>query len=433
MTLSLYRIITSMSGPFLTNMLKKRLKDGKEDAHRWTEKTGIASKERPSGTLIWLHAASVGEAQSSLILMQYILDQAPDTYFLVTSGTISSAEMLETKLPKNCIHQYTPLDHPAWIKKFLDYWKPDMSLRIESEIWPNTLLELKKRAIPSVLVNARLSPESFKKWNYISGAAEKILSCFNLILCQTEADAQYFKQLGAHDTAVQVTGNIKYSAEPLPCEPSMLKSLQHRLVGRTIWIYASSHYDEESLAARLHVELKKDFPNLLTIIAPRHPERGNEIMERLASFNDLVVTRRGKDQTPPQKDTDIYLADTMGELGLFYRLAPVACIGRCFSADGGGGHNPLEPAQLGATVIYGPNVQNLQALYDDMRKAGAATQVYTEDEFYINLRELLLYLRFQEEMREASQSFALSKTGIIHTVMDLIAPYLPGGVKDHAA
>jgi 3-deoxy-D-manno-octulosonic-acid transferase len=432
MPLSVYRHLTGISAPFLTLLLKRRLKKGKEDAKRWTEKTGKASLPRPKGTLIWLHAASVGEVQSSLILIDKLLETSPDLHILVTSGTVTSAAMLAEKLPERTFHQYAPLDHPAWITQFLDYWRPDLAIRIESELWPNILLMLKERGIPSLLINARLSASSFNKWKKFKKSAAEMLGTFDLILCQTKKDADYYRDLGADASGLYVTGNLKYSAQPLPCDPTRLKSMKSRFEERPGWIYASTHYDEESLAAHVHERLKKDIPDLLTVIVPRHPERGDEIEASLSRFPSLKILRRGADKIPPRADTDIYLADTLGELGLFYRLAPIACIGRSFSADGGGGHNPLEPAQLGAAVLHGPHVQNLQALYDDMKEEDAAIALRSEDDLYRALKKLLTDPAALKEARTKAKDFAKAQTGIIDIVLDHLQPFLPNKMDDTA-
>ena len=341
--LQFYRWLTDRLEKPLQKLVQNRIKQGKEDASRVDERYGHPGKARPKGKLIWLHAASVGEAQSALILIDTLLGRLNDVHILVTSGTKTSASLMEKKLPDRAFHQYYPLDHPAWVQRFLEHWKPNLVFWMESELWPNMLLNIHCRNIPAILVNARLSNTSFRRWNFFKNGAADILQTFSLILTQTARDSVRFQELGAG--SVVVTDNLKYSARPLPCPEDAFKPLSAAIGARKTWLFASTHAGEEAMACRLHQILKNAYPDLLTIIAPRHPERGTDV-DDLCKAQGLKTILRGQDHALPDAETDIYIANTLGELGLFYRLVPIACIGRSFSDDGGGGHNPVEAAQL---------------------------------------------------------------------------------------
>ncbi|HPF78134.1 MAG TPA: 3-deoxy-D-manno-octulosonic acid transferase [Alphaproteobacteria bacterium] len=419
--LPLYQAITALSAPILALLLKYRLARGKEDGTRLNERKGKSSPSRPAGQLIWIHAASVGEAQSALILIEKISQQYEDISFLVTSGTVTSANLMAKRLPRNATHQFFPLDHPKWVSDFLDHWKPDLALWMESELWPNMLLALKNRNIPSVLVNARLSDRSYNRWKLFRCSIRKILSSFDLIMAQTQKDADRYLILGAK--SVIVTDNLKYSAAPLPCNETDLTELQKSIGRRKIWLYASTHAGEESLACRLHSNLQEQFPDLLTILVPRHPERRDDI-ERECKIIGLNTTLRGESKILPTEKTQIYVADTLGELGLFYRLSPIAVIGRSFSHDGGGGHNPIEAAQLHCAVLTGPNIQYQTELFDAMFQTGAAKQMDTEKQLEDTLSLLISNDKECQRMIEAADKFADDKNHIIDNVMEQLKPFI---------
>lgn len=420
---NLYKAFMQLGEPVLNAFLTRRLKRGKENADRLGERRGVTDLKRPDGPLGWVHAASVGEAQSALILINRLLERHKDLHILLTTGTISSAALMAKKLPERAFHQLYPLDHPAWAARFLDHWRPDFVLWMESELWPCMLSEVGKRKIPAALVNARLSPTSLGKWHFARPLARDLLAPFQSILCQTDIDAASFRQLGAEQNRVHVTDNIKYSAAPLPASEKELETLKTAIGDRPCWVYASTHKGEETLAARVHSALKSNLPGLLTIIVPRHPERRNEIAAALDDAG-LNVQFRGDDHAAPLASTDIYIADTFGELGLFYRAAPMACIGRSFSDDGGGGHNPIEAAQLDCAVLHGPNIQNLQEIFDQMDSAGAARK--TPDENALS-RELLTLLSRPEklsEFRTIARNFAGQKESVIDRVLAHLSPML---------
>lgn len=415
--LGIYKKLMTGAEPLLTRLLARRLEIGKEDASRLPERMGIPSRPRPDGALIWIHAASVGEAQSALILIDR-LKKETDAEVLLTTGTKTSADLMAKRLPAGCIHQYIPIDHPQWVNQFLNHWRPDLALWMESELWPNLLDGIQTRKIHAVLVNARLSQKSYRHWRLLGGTARGMLSAFSLILAQTDADAKRYRKLGAEN--ILVTDNVKYSAAPLPVDDSALAALQ---TSRPLWVYASTHAGEESLACRLHTKLKPKVPGLLTIIIPRHPDRRDEVAAEIEKHG-LAFTRRGTNRTPPREADDVYLVDTMGELGTFYKLAPIAMIGRSFSLDGGGGHNPIEAGQMGCAVLTGPHVKFQQDIFNDMYRAHACEQVHSEMDLHDTLLSLFHDTAERQKLSQAALRFAAAKAGVIDTVMTSLTPYL---------
>ncbi len=421
--LKFYRFLTDIGRPALVSLLTRRANKGKELPERLEERKGVPGRERPETALVWVHAASVGEAQSALILINELLKYNDKLHILVTTGTVTSAELMEKKLPERAFHQFYPLDNVEWVESFLNHWRPDLILWMESELWPNMLQAIKERNIPAALINAKLSDTSYRNWRFVKGAARTLLSSFSLILTQTEKDAGRFRALGAHNAIS--TDNLKYSARALPASDEALKSLTGSIGNRPTWLYASTHDGEEALACRIHQTLKNEFPELLTIIIPRHPERGEAVKNEIESYN-LSVVLRGDTKRLPEYETDIYVADTLGELGLFYRAAPIACIGRSFSNDGGGGHNPIEAAQLNCAILHGSNVQNLQQIYDEIEDAEAAIQVNSEQELAAMIADFLSDERKLQKYQESGLKFAREKEAVIERVWEALLPLLEG-------
>lgn len=350
--------LTTASSPLLPAYLRRRARRGKEIADRLPERFGAAAA-RPDGPLLWLHAASVGETLSILPLLEALGAMAPGLSFLVTTGTVTSAALLARRLPPalaaRVSHRFVPLDVPRWAARFLDGWRPDAAVFIESELWPNLVAAAAGRSIPLALVNGRMSAASARWWARAPGLAGRVLRAFRLVLAQTEADAERLRALGA---SAQCWGNLKFAAPPLPADATELNRMRGLLAGRPVWLAASTHPGEEALAIAAHRRLVERHPSLLTMIVPRHPERGAEIA---ALAGDLPVARRASGQDP-DAGTAILVADTLGELGLFYRLAAMAFVGGSLVPHGG--QNPLEPARLGCPVLVGPHIHNFVEVYD---------------------------------------------------------------------
>ena len=419
--LKLYKFLTDISHPALISLLNRRQNNGKELPERIKERKGIPSKKRPETSLVWVHAASVGEAQAVLVLINLLLRYNEKLHILVTTGTITSAELMKDKLPDRAFHQFYPLDYMNWVERFLEYWQPDFILWMESEIWPNMLQTINSHNIPTVLINAKLSNSSFKNWKFIKNTARTLLSSFSLILTQTQKDAERFKILGAKN--VRYTDNLKYSAKALPACDTDFKALLGSIGNRPIWLYASTHNGEEALACRVHQTLKNSIPDILTIIIPRHPERGKSIQSEINTYKLSSILRNETKQLPDY-ETDIYIANTLGELGLFYRATPIACIGRSFSNDGGGGHNPIEAAQLNCAILHGKHVQNLQEIYDEIGNANASIQVNTEQELVNTISDLLNDKNKLQKYQANALKFSQDKEAVIEKVWSSLLPLL---------
>ena len=363
----LYAVVTDLSGPVLRVWLGRRLDRGKEIAGRVSEREGRATVPRPSGKLIWFHGASVGECLSLLPLVNEI--SVRGCKVLVTSGTVTSAALLAERLPAGALHQFIPLDRRTWVRRFLDHWRPDLVLWAESELWPNMLGAIAQRGIPAVLVNGRLSDRAFDGWRNWPAFARETLAAFGFVLAQSEMDRTRFAALGAKDA--RVSGNIKFAAPPLPADAGLLAALRTTIGARPCWLAASIHPGEDGIVRAVHSELAQRHPGLLTLIVPRHPERGQEMAEIMTKAGLTVARRAAGEVIAP--GTQIYIADTMGELGLFYRAAPIAFLGKSLRV--GGGQNPAEPAALGCALVLGPDMSNFRDITAELLAADAAVQV----------------------------------------------------------
>ncbi len=416
--------------PALGLWLARRARRGKEDPARLPERRGIASLPRPAGRLLWIHGASVGEARSALPLLARILAAFPSAHALFTTGTLTSARMLADALPARATHQFAPLDVPAWAARFLDHWRPDAALWIESELWPNTLAALERRGVPAALVNARLSPGSFARWQGIGALLRPPLGAFGVVLAQSPADAGRLAALGAR--APSCAGNIKFDAPLLDADPAALAALEAALDGRPRWLAASTHPGEDEVVAEAHRAAARTLPGLATILVPRHAVRGEEVAARLRA-SGLAVARRGAGE-PLRPGTEVYLADTMGELGLFYRLAPLAFIGKSFAV--GGGQNPIEAAALGAAILSGPQVANFADVFGQLAEAGGARILATPAELGPAVAALLADGAARARMATGAEAVAASGRGALERVLAALAPVLAplgGGEPDARA
>ena len=361
------------ASPALRLLLRARARRGKEIGERLAERRGIDATARPPGPLVWLHAASVGESVSVLPVLASLAEQSPAVTVLLTTGTVTSARLLAMRLPElglagRVIHRFAPLDVPGWAARFLDHWRPGAAGFVESELWPNLIAACQARGIPLMLLNARLSPRSFARWRRWRGGARQVLSGFDRIEAQSEADAERLRALGARRVAVP--GNLKFAAPALPVDEAEMRRLRAVIGERPVWLAASTHPGEEALAFAAHRSLAPGHPGLLTIVAPRHPERGVAIA---AEAGALAATRRGAGEDPPA-GAGVWIADTIGELGLLYRLAGIAFIGRSLLPPGGG-QNPLEGARLGCAVAVGPHAGNFADVLSALEAQGAIGRV----------------------------------------------------------
>jgi 3-deoxy-D-manno-octulosonic-acid transferase len=417
--LALYRAATGLAAPGIRLLLRRRRAHGKEDPVRYAERFGEPGLPRPEGPLVWIHAASIGEAFSVLRLIERLRSERPTLNVLVTTGTVTSAVLMGQRLPPGAIHQFVPVDRIPWVRRFLDHWHPDLALWVESEYWPNLLTETAARGIPMMLVNARMSPGSFARWLRFKPVFEPLIRSFAVCLAQNEDEAARLRALGARN--VKVAGNLKHAASPLPYDQAQFAALNAALARRPRWVAASTHDGEEAAAGTAHRAMRPRHPGLLTIIVPRHPERA-EIIAAMLRSNGLNVARRSL-REPITPRTDIYLADTLGELGLFYRLAPVAFVGGSLVPRGG--QNVLEPARLGCAVLAGPHMENFQAITAELMAADGLRRIETADALGLAVGHLLANEAARRELSEAARTLAATKDDVLERVVAEIAAILP--------
>lgn len=414
--LNVYKAATVLGCPLIAVCLAIRKAKGKEDLTRFPERMGYAGKPRPDGRLIWIHGASVGETLSALPLINKLSELYPAVRIMVTSGTLTSADLMAKRLPENAFHQFVPVDTPAAVKRFVDYWKPDAALWIESEFWPNLLSEIAAHKIPLILINGRVSDRSFERWRKFPAFCRELQGLFTKSFGQTDEDARRLRVLGAKDAAC--VGNLKFAAGDLPYDADEFAKLEKQIANRPCWIAASTHEGEEEQLAFVQNALKTK--NALMILAPRHPKRGDEI-EKLLKPAGLSVARRsrGEDIAP---DTAVYLADTIGEMGLFYRLAQIAFVGGSLVAFGG--QNIIEPARLGKAVVCGKYMMNFKEIVAKAVAAGALTVVEDKKELAQTLDALFENEGILKSKRENARRFALNQADVLNRLTAALTPYL---------
>ena len=406
--LALYRGAWGLASAVAPLMLRARAGRGKEDPARIGERHGRASRARPSGTLVWVHGASVGESVAVLPLVSAILEKQ-DRHVLVTTGTVTSARLMGERLPPRAFHQYAPLDSPASVRRFLGHWRPDLALFVESEFWPNLVLETNTRGVPMALINARISERSYRGWSRAGALAKRLLSSFDECLAQDDATGVRLKALGAR--SVTVTGSLKADAAPLPVDETALEQFKTAAGARPLFLAASTHPGEETML--LDVALKLRAANGLTVIVPRHPVRGTEI-EAEAIAKGLTARRRSMGVLP-ESTTDAYIADTLGELGLFYRAAPFAFLGGSLIPHGG--QNPLEPARLGTAVITGPHTYTFDETFRVLLAAQGDGLVRTAEDLHAVVARLIDDPSLAHHLGERAQAAAAGMGGALkHTV-----------------
>jgi 3-deoxy-D-manno-octulosonic-acid transferase len=420
--LGLYLALSGHAGSFAQARLRLRQREGKEDPERAGERMGIAGLPRPEGRLVWFHAASVGEAASLLELLRRLGDGRPDLTCLVTTVTLTSARFLSGRLPESALHQYAPLDVLPWVERFLDHWRPDLAVWTESELWPATLFATHRRGIPMLLINARLSERSFRRWRMAPGLARGLLGRFDRILAQDDLAARHLTALGVAPDRLEVTGTLKEGSAPLPYDEAERRRIAQMLAGRPLWLAASTHEGEEEIAAEAHVTVRLGLPNLAMILVPRHPDRGDAVAAMLRG-RGLAVAQRSKGEAIGT-ETDVYLADTLGEMGLWYRMAPVCFVGGSLIAIGG--HNPFEPALLGSAILHGPFVRNFADAYARLGEAGGAIRVRNEGELARALARTLAPDR-AAEMAAAAWGAVSEGAEVTDAVLAAIAGFIDRG------
>lgn len=417
--LKLYRALTRLATPTAGLILSYRVRQGKEDPNRISERIGKTEIQRPPGSLIWIHAASVGETNAILPLIDELRNQLGDRggnlSFLLTTGTRTSAMMAAERLSPQDIHQFAPLDAPRFVTRFLNHWQPTLAILTESEIWPNTIVECHTRNIPMALVNARMSPRSFSRWSKHRSLSQPLFSRLRVVLAQNEKLARRFRKLGTRDS--RPVGNLKIDAPPLPIDPDQLSALKTAIGQRPVWIAASTHTGEDEVAIQAHTAIAQSLANTLTIIAPRHPERGDEV-EALVKTAGLKFARRSKGALP-SADTQVYIADTIGELGLFYSVASAAFIGGSITPRGG--QNPIEAIRYDTAILTGPNHSNFTDAYSVLLRHGGAIEVKTALELGLALTNLLGDEKELARMRKGATSALESLSGALDLTVDALS------------
>ncbi|MBU6463814.1 MAG: 3-deoxy-D-manno-octulosonic acid transferase [Bradyrhizobium sp.] len=416
MTLRLYQRLSAAAVPLTPAVINRRLKQGKEDPARVGERRGVSEDVRPSGPLVWIHGASVGEVLAAAALIERL--RMLNMRILLTSGTVTSATVVARRFPADIIHQYVPYDSPRYVARFLDHWRPSLALFIESDLWPNLILASAARRLPMVLINGRMSHRSFPRWRRFNGTISALLGRFDVCLAQSQVDAERFAALGSRN--VITTGNLKLDVPAPPADAAKLERLMSVTRGRPIIVAASTHPGEEDLLVATHRALARYFPSLLSVVVPRHPDRG-EAIARTVATTGLRVGLRSRGELPTAT-TDIYVADTMGELGLFYRLAPIVFMGGSLVPHGG--QNPIEAVKLGASIVHGPHVFNFTDVYEALDGAGGARRADTPEALVKQLGHLLADPPARETSVAASTRVVEQLGGALERTLVVLEPYL---------
>lgn len=415
--LELYRFATMIATPLAQPALNWRARRGKEDSARLGERMGQPSRPRLEGRLIWLHGASLGEGLSLLPLIDRLTQQGVE--MLVTTGTVTSARALAERLPVGAFHQFAPLDSPRFVASFLDHWRPDVAIFAESELWPNMIAALRQRRTPLVLANARISEASAARWGQWPKTARRIFGAIDLCLAQDAVNAGRFLTLGAPN--VRVAGNLKFDAPSPRVDAARLAAFVAAIGPRPVWAAVSTHPEEEAAILDAHMLLAQRLPALLTLIAPRHPERGGPLGER-AGARGLTFARRSAGGAPTQ-DTQVYIHDAIGDLGVVFRSASMVFMGKSLVAPGGG-QNPIEPAQCGCAVLHGPHVGNFSQVYALLDTVKGAAQV---DDAAALARAIQVLLTEPATLRRMGRAAATSVEklgGAARATVTALEPYL---------
>ena len=424
----LYRVVTAGLWPVLCGALLWRASRGKEERAHFPERRGYPHHPRPAGRLVWLHGASVGESLSLLAVIDRLATRHPDLSFLVTSGTVTSARVMRTRLPARACHQFIPLDSPGATRRFLRHWSPDLAIFAESELWPNLLMGLCAGGTPTFLINARLSVRSEQMWTRFAPRSAAALLCgLTEIHAQSAQDAERLARLaGESCPPLSIMTNLKYAAAPLPFDAAEHRRLQARFARRFLWLAASTHPGEEDLMASVHQRLcqRKESVVPLLLLAPRHPERGAEIASTLRT-RGLRVAQRSQGEEA-SAETDVYLLDTMGEMGLWYALCRVVVMGGGFLRRGG--QNPLEPLRAGCAVICGPQMQNFESITAQLRTAGCVDQIDSTDQTEALTRHLVNWRDDPEALATRAtkaRDFMATQRETITPLIDALSTGLP--------
>ena len=415
MFIQVYRVLMSILFPLLrVTYIQGRRKRGKEHPTRFNERLGIYTHPRPQGKLIWFHGASVGEAISMLPLIDRLLKEDAGLSVLVTTGTLTSAEIMEKRLPPRAFHQFIPFDVPSFAKRFMDYFKPDAVLWFESELWPSLLFEIHRRHIPLILVNGRISDRSFKLWKRFKFVARELLGCFSFCLGQSIQDKNRLTMLGAKKTAC--FGNIKYAGIPLPVREDMLNGLRQIVKDRRVFFISSTHSNEEEQLLSHMPLLLQIVPNVLTIVVPRHPHRGMEIADMFLRRGFKTALRSKREIIMP--DTNVYVADTIGEMGLWYAVSEVVFVGGSLIPHGG--QNFMEPARDKCAVVVGPHMHNFKEMLARGKAARAVWQFDSASEVMEYVIDLLTNNDLLAERQKDAYEWTVKESQVLDGICEVL-------------
>lgn len=419
----MYRGATAIAGLFAGAYLSARADNGKEDPARLGERFGRYAQTRPAGTLIWLHAASVGESGVALSLVEALAARDASLSFLLSTGTRTSAELVARRAAPRTTHVYAPIDRADAVRRFMTHWRPDLGVFVESELWPNLILAAEARGVPLALVNARMSPSSLRRWENWSAAGKRLLRTFRFV---SVADARTSAALARlREAPVTTLGNLKLAAPPPRVDAGARAALAREIGARPVWLAASTHLGEDEIALAAHDKLRAEAPDALLVLAPRHPERG----EGVAALAGNAPRRSRGDAIGA---APVYVADTLGELGLFYNLAPLALVAGSLLPHLKG-HNPIEPAKLGAAIVTGPHVESFQDLFDALFAAGGAVKVGNADELAAAVARLWRDAAARERQLKAARDVtARGAEAFAETVAQLEA-LLPARIETRPA
>ncbi len=415
-----YCAITSLLAPIAWKTVRGKLETAGVSKNRQQERLGHASLPRPEGRLIWFHAASVGESLSVLSLIKRIGQRLPDAEFLITSGTPTSAELIAKRLPPRTRHQYPPLDTAAPVRRFLDHWRPDAGIFVESEIWPRLIVESAGKGVPLALLNARLSEKSVAGWKKRRKTAGFILSRFRLFLTQNDQTASNLIEMGADSAHVQPGTNLKAMSDPLPIDQATLADIRTQIGERPVWIASSTHAGEEDVILAAHSTLLKRWPNLLLLLIPRHPERRGDVVSLIEAADQTYALRTAGQAI--EADTQVYVADTLGETGTWYAVCPIVFLGGSLKEIGG--HNPFEPAQAGAAILTGPGYFNFRETFAPLVDSGGAKEVRTSKDLADAVVHWLTDETALATARAAAQGCVADQSTALEVVVDTLCTRL---------
>ncbi|MCQ2913658.1 MAG: 3-deoxy-D-manno-octulosonic acid transferase [Alphaproteobacteria bacterium] len=418
--LKAYRCLTYFAYPLISVYLACRKFKGKEDLNRFNERMGYPNLKRPEGKLVWIHGASVGETLSVQPLIKKIQEVYPNLNIMVTSGTLTSAELMEKRLTGKAFHQYIPIDCPNQVKRFVEYWKPDVAFWIESEFWPNLLSEIKSKNIPLILINGRVSDRSFSRWKKLKSLSHELQSLFTKSFGQTDEDARRLKELGAQET--DCVGNMKFGVGELICDETELNKVKSQIKSRHCWVAGSTHEGEDEPLAIAQKIIKEKFRDALLVLAPRHPKRADEVKQIFTKFGFNVAMRSKKEKITDK--VDVYIADTIGEMGLSYRLGEIAFVGGSLIPFGG--QNMIEPARLNKVVLCGPGTTNFREIVAKAKSQEALIEIKNGEELANAAIDLLSDEEKLKRMQKNAFDFAVKEQGVTDRLVEALKPYLKG-------